>query len=123
MALSAVVKLLGGVRASVFAALAIASLILFAVQSYRLWLSHSKVELLEVKIQLKESAIEAIKAESAAQKKRAKTAVDQYEQLRNEKADAVVRVKTRVEKVYVTDKSASDWASTPVPSAVADQLR
>lgn len=123
MTLSAVLKLLGGVRASVFAAIAALLFVFGAVQSYRLWLANTKVELLEIKAKFAESALAELKAESAAQKARAEDALAKYEQEKKKNGTAVIRTLTKVEKIYATDKQSGDWSSTRVPDAIVGELR
>ena len=123
MTLSAVLELLGGVRAAVFAAIAALLFVFGAVQSYRLWLANTKVELLEIKAKFADDALADLKAESDAQKARAEDALAKYEQEKKKNGTAVIRTLTKVEKIYATDKQSGDWSSTRVPDAIAGELR
>lgn len=123
MELSAVLKFFGGVRATVFAFLAALLFVACAVQTYRLWLANSKAEVLEMRTTVQKSALDELRREATAQKARANAAVEAFTKEKQRRDTAVVKTLTKLERVYVSEPQIADWASTPVPASVADQLR
>ena len=137
MSVAAVVTILGGTRAAVFAGVAAGLLLVSGVQTVRLSVSASKLEAAESRESLWKQAntgnVDAIKKLREANKgwssladqraAGAAAAVKRVEAERDTLATELEQARRARRKTYETDKPAAAWGRTVVPAASADQLR
>lgn len=137
MKLAALIKLLGGIRATVFASVALLLLAAFGVQSCRLDRSATSLAKLQADSVLWQQAnrdnVKAIGELKAANDAWAKAAAEVQER----SADAVAAVQAERNRlageladlrrergtIYAIDPDAAAWGRTRVPVRIADQLR
>lgn len=137
MTLSAVIALLGGVRAAVFAAIALAMLVVSGVQTWRVDAKAGRIALLEAQAlnweQANRDNLQAIadlrKANQAwagvadARKKQAAKAVETVAAERDALAAELQKRRHDRGIIYRENPDAAAWGRMPVPSRIADQLR
>ena len=123
MTLSLVLEFLGGVRAAIFALLALLLAIALGIQTARLNSAKKDLIIAEATTANMTAAIKQLEAEGKAQKARAEKAVVEYAEVKRKLDSAKAKVITKLEKVYVSDKQSKEWGDVPVPDAVVEQLR
>lgn len=134
---AALIGLLGGVRATVFAAIALILLVVLGVQTWRASEKQERVDLLEAQAlnweQANRDNLQAIadlrKANQAwagvadARKKQAAKAVETVAAERDALAAELQKRRHDRGIIYRENPDAAAWGRMPVPSRVADQLR
>lgn len=135
--MNAVVALLGGVRATVFAGLALALLIAAGVQTWRLdrvqkdrdhWVAASAAAVEANKATMQTIADLRTRNEEWARMatesaKKAAAAADTLARERAERAKALEQFRRDRRNIYENDPEAAAWGRTRVPDAIADRLR
>lgn len=137
MELKALIDLLGGIRATVFAGVALLLLVAFGVQSCRLDRSATSLAKLQADSVLWQQAnrdnVKAIGelqaandawANAAAQvQERSANAVAAVEAERSRLAGELADLRRERGTIYATDPDAAAWGRARVPARIADQLR
>jgi hypothetical protein len=132
----AIVSVIGGVRATAWAALALALLIATGVQSCRLDSAQDASSDARAKIAVWQQADTnnrlAIKrlsdanamwaAKHAADEKAGKDAADRLQARVGQLAAQNTNLRKQLENIYAKDPNARRWANTGIPAAVADRL-
>lgn len=137
MELKALIALLGGVRATVFLAVAVLLLAAFGVQTVRLDHRTGERDKLQADSVLWQQAnrdnVKAIADLSAANaawadaaragQARAEAAAQKIAQEREQHARELEEARNERGVIYATDPNAAAWGRTRVPARIADQLR
>jgi hypothetical protein len=135
--MNGLVALLGGVRATVFAGIALVLLAVCAVQAMRLDRRADQVDTLEVQAALWQQAVtskdqaisdlklanEEWKGLAEQRKQAAAAAVESVARERDALAAELANRRRDRGQIYAQDPDAAAWGRTRIPARIADQLR